>query len=87
MKKYSLPDRGAFRSLICPHYTFECLVYWSMAVAGAPKGELCNRTVICGLFFVGTNLGVTAGTTRTWYEEKFGVDAVKKRWNMIPLLY
>jgi len=87
LKKYSLPNRGAFRFLICPHYTYECLLYLAMAVAGAPKGAACNITLICGLLFVVTNLGVTAGTTRKWYMEKFGSDAVKKKWNMIPLLY
>jgi 3-oxo-5-alpha-steroid 4-dehydrogenase 3 len=85
--KYSLPTRGAFRILICPHYSFECLVYLSMAVAGAPEGTLCNRTLLCGLLFVATNLGVTAGATRKWYEGKFGADAVKKKWNIIPLVY
>jgi len=87
LKKYSLPNRGAFRFLICPHYTYECLLYLAMAVAGAPKGAACNITLICGLLFVVTNLGVTAGTTRKWYMEKFGSDAVKTKWNMIPLLY
>lgn len=87
LKKYSLPNRGAFRFLICPHYTFECLLYLSMAVAGAPKGALCNMTLICGLLFVVSNLSVTAGTTRKWYIGKFGADAVKKRWNIIPFLY
>ena len=85
--KYSLPTKGAFRILVCPHYFFECLLYLSMAVAGAPKGALCNTTLLCGLLFVANNLGVTAGTTRKWYEAKFGADAVKKRWNIIPLVY
>lgn len=87
LKKYSLPSRGMFRFLVCPHYTCECLLYLSMAVAGAPKGALFNTTLTCGLLFVVTNLGVTAGTTRQWYVDKFGADAVNKKWNMVPLLY
>ncbi|KAB5558653.1 3-oxo-5-alpha-steroid 4-dehydrogenase [Coniochaeta sp. 2T2.1] len=87
LKKYSLPTRGAFQFLMCPHYLFECLLYLAMAVAGAPKGALCNRTLLCSVLFAGCNLGVTAGVTGKWYKEKFGADAVKKRWNMIPLVY
>ena len=76
-----------FRFLVCPHYTCECLLYLSMAVAGAPDGAAYNRTLICGLVFIVTNLGVTAGATRKWYMDKFGADADSKKWNMIPLLY
>ncbi|KAB5570083.1 hypothetical protein GE09DRAFT_957593 [Coniochaeta sp. 2T2.1] len=86
LKKYSLPTSGAFRFLMCPHYFFECLLYLAMAVAGAPKGALCNRTLLCSVLFAGCNLGVTAGVTGKWYKEKFGADTVK-RWNMIPLVY
>ena len=47
LKKYSLPELGLFRYLICPHYFCECLVYLSLAIAAAPKGELLNRTLLC----------------------------------------
>lgn len=76
-----------FRRLICPHYTCECLLYLSMAVVAAPAGQLCSRTLLCGLLFVAANLGVTAGGTKRWYAEKFGEQAVREKWTMIPLLY
>jgi 3-oxo-5-alpha-steroid 4-dehydrogenase 3 len=87
LKKYSLPEKGMFGYLISPHYTCECLLYMAMAVAGAPKGALYNKTLICGLVFIATNLGVTAAGTRKWYIEKFGAEPVRRKWNMIPLLF
>lgn len=87
LKKYSLPNEGLFRFLVCPHYTCECLIYLSMAVAGAPEGTLYNTTLMYGLAFVVVNLGVTAGQTRKWYADKFGADSVAKKWKMIPLMY
>ncbi|KXX76406.1 Polyprenol reductase 2 [Madurella mycetomatis] len=87
LKKYSLPEAGLFRRYICPHYTCECLLYLSMAVATAPRGAWCNRTLLCGLVFVAVNLGVTALGTRKWYAEKFGVDSVANKRNMIPFIF
>jgi 3-oxo-5-alpha-steroid 4-dehydrogenase 3 len=87
LRKYSLPDAGMFRRIICPHYTCECLLYLSLAIIGAPGDQLCNRTLACGLFFVAVNLGVTAGGTKEWYLDKFGEGRVRTRWNMIPFVY
>lgn len=87
LKKYSLPEGGMFRHYICPHYTCECLLYLSMAVATAPRGAWCNRTMLCALCFVAVNLGVTASGTRKWYAGKFGVGPVAQKWNMIPFIF
>jgi 3-oxo-5-alpha-steroid 4-dehydrogenase 3 len=87
LKKYSLPEDGMFRHFICPHYTCECLLYFSMAVATAPTGAWCNRTLLCALVFVTVNLGVTASGTRKWYAEKFGIGPVASKWNMIPFVF
>jgi len=87
LKKYSLPDYGLFRRIVCPHYTCECLLYLTLAVVAAPEGQLCNRTLLCGLAFVAINLGVTANGTRQWYLAKFGAEKVKPRWRMIPFLF
>ncbi|KAK3295965.1 uncharacterized protein B0H64DRAFT_323630 [Chaetomium fimeti] len=87
LKKYSVPEGGMFDHYICPHYTCECLLYLSMAIATAPRGVWCNRTLICALIFVAVNLGVTASGTRKWYAEKFGIGAVANKWNMIPFVF
>jgi 3-oxo-5-alpha-steroid 4-dehydrogenase 3 len=86
LKKYSLPEAGMFRHYICPHYTCECLLYLSMAIATAPRGAWCNRTLLCALAFVAANLGVTAAGTRKWYAEKFGTGPIAHKWNMIPFV-
>lgn len=85
--KYSLPDNRFFQSVVCPHYTSECLIYIAIAIAAAPKGEVVNRTVLAGLGFVVSNLAVTADSTRKWYIEKFGEEKLKGRWRMVPYVY
>lgn len=87
LKKYSLPESGMFYYLVCPHYTCECLIYFSLAILGAPAGQWCNRTLMSVLSFVIVNLGVTAHGTRTWYIEKFGTEKVVGKWVMLPLVY
>ncbi|ORY63415.1 uncharacterized protein BCR38DRAFT_458555 [Pseudomassariella vexata] len=87
LRKYSFPEEGMFRFLICPHYTCECLLYLSIAITAAPKDQWYNQTLMCGLLFVSVNLGVTARGTKTWYVEKFGTEKVEGRWLMIPLVY
>lgn len=87
LKKYSLPEKGMFRWFVCPHYTCECLLYLSLVIGAAPRGQLYNRTVLCALIFVAVNLGVTAYGTKKWYIEKFGVGKVADKWTMIPFVY
>jgi 3-oxo-5-alpha-steroid 4-dehydrogenase 3 len=87
LKKYTLPTKGWFRYIICPHYTSECLVYVAMSIITAPRGSLVNRTVLCGLVFAAGNIGLTAHGTKRWYADKFGADKVAGRWKMIPLVY
>src|SRR3954468_8722038 len=67
LKKYSLPQGGLFRHIVCPHYTCECILYLSLAVVAAPRGQLCNQTLLWAHIFVLINLGVTAHGTKRWY--------------------
>jgi 3-oxo-5-alpha-steroid 4-dehydrogenase 3 len=87
LKKYTLPDQGWFRYIVCPHYTSECLIYVAMSLVTAPPGHLFNQTVLCGLVFVVVTIGVVAHGTKQWYADKFGADKVASRWKMIPLLF
>ncbi|KAK2050536.1 3-oxo-5-alpha-steroid 4-dehydrogenase [Colletotrichum somersetense] len=87
LKKYSLPDRGLFRYLVCPHYTCECLIYLGLAITAAPEGLFINRTLLCALWFIVANLGTTADGTKHWYAQKFGPEKVAAKWRMIPFIF
>lgn len=63
------------------------MIYLSLALVAAPPGQVANKTLLTCLAFVAVNLGVTARTTKQWYEQKFGREAVQNRWLMIPWLY
>ncbi|GAQ11245.1 hypothetical protein ALT_8566 [Aspergillus lentulus] len=87
LKKYTLPTHPMFQRIVCPHYTAECVIYLSLALLAAPNGEMVNKTLLSCFTFVTVNLGVTAAISKRWYEQKFGPDAVKERWNMFPGLF
>ena len=87
LPKYTLPDHPLFHTMICPHYTAECIIYMSLAILGAPEGTWVNPTILYALIFVTINLAVTASTTKEWYVEKFGKDKVEYRWSMIPYVF
>lgn len=87
LRKYSLPTHPMFQLLVCPHYTAECIIYLSMALLGAHSQQWLNWTISSALMFVTINLGVTAKGTKQWYAQKYGVDAVRRRYIMVPLLW
>jgi 3-oxo-5-alpha-steroid 4-dehydrogenase 3 len=87
LKKYTLPENWFFQSVVCPHYTSECLIYVAIAIAAAPNDQIMNRTVLAGLGFVVSNLAVTADSTMKWYVEKFGEERLESRWRMVPYIY
>ncbi|KFG86174.1 putative 3-oxo-5-alpha-steroid 4-dehydrogenase [Metarhizium anisopliae] len=84
LKKYTLPDEGMFKYIICPHYTSECVIYLAISIMAAPPGRAFNVSVLCGLAFVVANIGSTAHGTKKWYAGKFGADTVANKWRMIP---
>ncbi|KAJ5713765.1 uncharacterized protein N7483_010946 [Penicillium malachiteum] len=87
LKKYTLPDHPIFRSVVCPHYGAECVIYLSLAILAAPPGQLVNKSMLACMGFVVVNLGLTARNTKDWYMKKFGREMVQDRWLMIPGIY
>lgn len=83
-KGYQLPSHPLFSNLLCPHYTCEVAIYTLLSFLAAPRGQLVNWTLVCGMIFVATNLGVTAVGTKEWYVEKFGLAKVGPRKRMVP---
>ena len=86
LKKYTLPGHPIFRSVVCPHYLMECVIYLSLAVIAAPPGQLFNKTVFTTFLFTTINLGLVAKGTKQWSVEKFGKE-VESRWRMIPYIW
>ncbi|KAH8708511.1 hypothetical protein GQ44DRAFT_731474 [Phaeosphaeriaceae sp. PMI808] len=86
-KGYQLPSHPFFPDLLCPHYTCEIAIYVFMSFLAAPEGRLVSWTLMTGMIFVVTNLGVTANATKEWYVRKFGQDKVGHRRKMIPLIW
>ena len=84
LPKYTLPIHPIFNTLVCPHYTAECLIYLSMALLSAPSGAWINRTIFSAFIFTTVNLSITASSTKEWYEKKFGKENVAHRWTMLP---
>lgn len=87
LPKYTLPIHPYFRSVVCPHYTAECVIYVSLATLAAPEGALINKSLLAVLFFVVCNLAVTADSTYKWTASKFGAETVSRRWRMVPLVW
>ncbi|KAF2858278.1 hypothetical protein K470DRAFT_259955 [Piedraia hortae CBS 480.64] len=84
---YQLPLHPAFRRMIAPHFTAECVIYFALSMLAAPRGRLFNGTLACACVFVGVNLGVTAHGTREWYVKTFGKESVRGRWRLVPGMF
>jgi 3-oxo-5-alpha-steroid 4-dehydrogenase 3 / polyprenol reductase len=69
LKKYTLPERGLFQLILCPHYTGECLIYLALSIVAAPRGQMLNETISTVLMFTVVNLAITSNSTRAWYAQ------------------
>ena len=89
LRKYTVPDGYAFKLLIAPHYTAECVIYVCLAVISAPRGQHVNVTMLSALLFVVVNLGITAEGTKRWMLGKFPERRkdVESRWRMLPMVF
>ncbi|KAJ3192272.1 Steroid 5 alpha-reductase 3 [Irineochytrium annulatum] len=91
---YKLPKGGWFRLLACPHYTFEVLIYASMAVAaGWPveagwwrSGASGPTSALCVVVYVVVELGVVAERVKAWYEKKFAEEVPQRWWAIAPYI-
>ena len=84
LRKYTLPSHPAFQSIVSPHYTAECTIYFALAFLAAPRGQLVNKTLLAAFVFVVIELGVGADISKTWYKQKFGAHRVEHKRRMIP---
>jgi len=80
-ERYRVPASGAFRLLLCPHYSAEIVIYFAL---------YCVRpSVLQGLVLVWTvvNLTITARKTRDWYIRQWPHhEFLRHRWCILPFL-
>lgn len=87
LRKYELPSHPAFQSIVSPHYTAECAIYFSLVFLAAPQGQLVNKTLLAAFVFVAIELGVSADVSKRWYMQKFGAHRVERKRRMIPAVW
>ena len=87
LPKYTFPERGWFKHLICAHYAAECLLYLGIAIEVAPPGEMLNATLATALVFIMVNLGASGKETKAWSMDKFGVERVSSKYIIIPWVF
>lgn len=82
---YSLPSRGWFRYVTCPHYFAEVLVYVSFAILLAQEQVQGNRHFVV-LFWVASNLTLSALTNLKWYKDNLPAEIMKGRKAIFPFI-
>jgi len=79
--KYKIPVGGLFELVTCPHYLFEILGFWGVAITALRLIPMCLAwSTTCML------AGHATSTTR-WYQEKFGSQWPQERKHILPYLF
>ncbi len=84
LRKYTLPTHPAFQGIVSPHYTAECVIYFSLMFLAAPSGQVVNKTLLSAFVFVLIELSVSADISKRWYVQKFGAHIVEHKRKLIP---
>lgn len=80
-RKYAIPQGGLFEITTCPHYFFEILGFWGIALAA------CNlNAFLCAAGTTSMLAGHSMATT-SWYVSKFGDAYPKTRKHLIPFVF
>jgi len=79
--KYKIPMGGCFVLVTCPHYFFESLGFWGIAVTAF---QLIPMTMALSTT---TMLAGHALSTTRWYQTKFGDKWPSERKHMIPFIF
>ncbi|KAJ0261022.1 hypothetical protein HA466_0042240 [Hirschfeldia incana] len=79
-KVYKIPKGGLFNTVICPHYLFEIIVFWSFFVI--------SQTIYSFSFAMGTTFYLVGRSyaTRRWYLSKFD-DFPKHVKALVPFVF
>lgn len=79
-KVYKIPKGGLFNTVICPHYLFEIIVFWSFFMV--------SQTIYSFSFAMGTTFYLIGRSyaTRRWYLSKFD-DFPKHIKALVPFVF
>lgn len=85
LKKYSLPTKGMFNVVACPHYLDEILIYTIVAVLAATcEPTLTDVNYSLAALFVAVNLSVSSRESYRYYQTF--KDKYNTKWSIIPCL-
>ena len=79
--QYTIPSQGLFGLVTMPHYLFEIIAWFGIALA---TQQLNAVLVACGMT---SYLSGRAIATTRWYKEKFGAKWPTQRRNLIPFVF
>lgn len=78
---YKIPEGGLFNFVTMPHYLFEIIAWFGIALAAQ---QLNAVLAACGMT---SYLSGRAIATTRWYEQKFGKLWPKDRKNLVPFVF
>lgn len=83
LKKYSIPSRGMFRLVACPHYLDEIVIYVSVALLAATSQHTCIAlNFSLAALFVAINLSISSRESHAYYM-RFGPE-YQVKWSIVP---
>lgn len=79
--KYKIPVGGMFGLATCPHYMFECIGFWGIALVSGGLIPIAQATHLTAFL-----AGQSVATSR-WYVQKFGDKWPKDRKHLVPFIF
>jgi len=80
-KKYVIPTGGLFDLVTCPHYFFELVAWFGLALINGSVFAFLNFASMCNY------LSGRAASTTSWYKGKFGDKFPRRRKHLVPFIF
>lgn len=82
---YSLPTKGWFSIVTCPHYLAEIAIYGGFAMILAQEGTSGLRHWIV-FAWVASNLSLSATMNHRWYRQRIPSQMIEGKWAIFPYI-
>jgi hypothetical protein len=82
---YTLPSKGWFTVITCPHYLAEILIYTAFALVLAQEGKVGSRHWVV-LAWVASNLTLSAIMNHSWYKTNLPSTVTVGKTAIVPFL-